>query len=121
MPLKYCDVLWRNIIMEKKATNDGGEWLILGSLLQSSEAVVNKMVSDGLVDHFKALVSTSGPVLRLSRLCCSICNLKGKPSRVNQEMCARKLWLFAADRYQYCVVFHELDRTVKVGYNWALN
>lgn len=81
--------------------------IILGSLIQSSEKIVRMLVNDGLVDRFKRLIGVTGPDERLVSLFASMCSLKGQPSRVNQEMCTRKLWMKPRDRFAVGVSFRE--------------
>jgi hypothetical protein len=48
----------------------------------------------------------------------AVCFVEGAPSRANQEMCARKLWINVADRYAFGVTFHECPN-VKLDYPYG--
>jgi hypothetical protein len=98
--------LWRNIIIDQ-GEDSLGATVTLGQLLRSSESIVNKLVNNELMDRFKNLVAKCGPELRFINLFTAICYVEGKPSRANQEMCVRKLWMNIPDRYAFGVTFHE--------------
>jgi hypothetical protein len=98
--------LWRNIIIDQ-GEDSLGATVTLGQLLRSSESIVNKLVNNELMDRFKNLVAKCGPELKFINLFTSICYVEGKPSRANQEMCVRKLWMNIPDRYAFGVTFHE--------------
>ena len=98
--------LWRNLLISQ-AEDALGATVSLGNLLQSSEAIVKKLVNNELFDRFKGLVVKCGPEPRLILLFKSLCFVENKPSFTNQEMCLRRLWMNLPDRYSFGVTFHE--------------
>ena len=102
--------LWRNIIIGQ-GEDSLGATVTLGQLLKSSEAIAKKLVINDLIDRFKGLIAKCGPELRLINIFGALCFVEGRPSKANQEMCVRKLWMNPADRYAFGATFHEVGRT----------
>jgi hypothetical protein len=98
--------LWHNIIIDQ-VEDALGATVTLGQLLRSSEKIVKKLVNFGIMDRFKLLVAKCGPDVRFINIFTAVCFVEGKPSRSNQEMCLRKLWMNKPDRYSFLLTFHE--------------
>jgi hypothetical protein len=113
-------VLWRNFAIDKMSETHGIS-IIMSSLIQSSDKIVSVLVNDGLVERFKRLIEITGPDERLVSLFASMCSLKGRPSRANQEMCTRKLWMKPRDRYAVGVSFHECPVSAAQRYGPVLD
>ena len=92
--------LWRNILISQGEDSLGGT-VTLGQLLEASGAIVKQLVNNELLERFKGLVMKCGPELRLINLFKAICKVEGTPSRANQEMCVRKLYMVPRDRYNF--------------------
>ena len=108
---------WRNIIIGQGEESMGAT-VTLGQLLCSTEQIVNKLVNNELIDRFKNLAHKCGPEVRLVSLFSAVCYIEGQPSRANQEMCVRKLWMNLPDRYAFGVTFHEVEtlpKSIKLG------
>jgi hypothetical protein len=99
---------WRNIIIGQGEESMGAT-VTLGQLLSSTEQIVKKLVNNELIDRFKNLAVKCGPEVRLVSLFSAVCHIEGQPSRANQEMCVRKLWMNPPDRYAFGVTFHEVE------------
>jgi hypothetical protein len=77
--------------------------------VQSSQALVEKIVNAELLEKFKQMIATCGPQLRLVELFSAVCFVAGEAQVANQEMVLRMLWAKRKDRYSALLTFHEVS------------